>query len=241
MDRHDLAVIVSYEQDRDALLAELDAPHPESWVPKEAGETIVGVFARIDRGFMRESGEVPIMVLVVDPATRLERAVWLVHVALLAKLEAAAPTVGETVAIKYEGRSTDSRAHRYRVAVRRPNGTRVDWRSIAAGEKPGGPFSPPAAEPEHETEPAAAGAAAGQSSSFGTAAAGETDASRGAAAGEPSRSSTDATPEPEPSSAAPPIERDGTSSFRCGECMTEYPNHAAGCSQIPGDGEDIPF
>lgn len=133
------------------LRRSLERPRPESWKP-QAGDSIVGRFDRLERGSTIHHPIVWIVVL-VDDETGVEQAVWCLHAALWAKIREAAPTIGDLIAIRYEGegepdpRAKGKPAHRYRVIVDRPAGTQVDWRradrAVETGELEGGVMHAP--------------------------------------------------------------------------------------------------
>lgn len=133
--------------DRAQLLRDrLEVDYPAPWKPAP-GETITGVFARIEHGWAKHAKECAIMVL-ADPTTRVETSVWLMHAALKAKLAKERPAIGELVAIKYLGISESSDAAMYRVTVDRPTGASVDWDRIGGGLSAGGGASVETDEPD---------------------------------------------------------------------------------------------
>lgn len=191
------------------------------------------------------------IVVLADLETGVETAVWLVHAALVAKLENAGPQVGELVAIRYEGQTTPRGGgdpyHAYRVAVDRGAAGRVDWAAVSAGPGSAPAFLPAAAA--GELEPAVGGptgsAAApteleqpaptpikaarptvegGDRRGEGAPASfGETPSGR-----QPSLLDRERQPPP---SCAPPLETDARPTFApCDECAQPWPGHEPGCS-----------
>jgi hypothetical protein len=115
----------------DDLLAKLDKEFPPGWQPEKEGETITGVFLRLETGFT-SFGESRVAVLATDEG---ERSVWLFHNSLWSEFRRAQPAPGERIAIRYLGMQDvkspvagrNSKFHAYRVAVDRPEGQPVDW------------------------------------------------------------------------------------------------------------------
>lgn len=101
------------------LSAQADREFPESWIPKEAGERIVGEFLRLDRGTTARG---PAHIVVLRTPEGVERGVWLLHVVLRNEFRRLQPKPGELVLVKYEGtrQKADGDAyHAYKVAVDR--------------------------------------------------------------------------------------------------------------------------
>ena len=119
----------------DELLAKLEQPLPESWLPKKAGDTIVGTFLSLDTG-MTAFGPAKMAVLATSDG---ERAVWIFYESLKSAFVRAKPEPGERIAVRYLGEEkaknpTPGRKatyHSFRVVVDRPVDTSkpVDWAS----------------------------------------------------------------------------------------------------------------
>lgn len=124
------------ELEQDVLDAELERGYPPSWQP-EPGETIKGVFLRLEQG-NTQFGPAPIVIVAVEPDGE-ERSVWVFYESLKTQLLRAAPAAGERVAIRYDGQQQvknptagrRSTFHAYRVAVDRPKQQTgpVDWQA----------------------------------------------------------------------------------------------------------------
>ena len=117
----------------DELLAKLDQPNPEAWIPKAPGDTIVGVFLSVGSG-IKPFGPAKFAVLATDEG---ERTVWFFSEAIRSGFLRAKPAPGERVAVRYLGKEqaknpTPGRAKEYnnfKVVVDRPlsSSAEVDW------------------------------------------------------------------------------------------------------------------
>lgn len=126
------------------LAEKVEQGYPESWRP-EAGQTLVGVFQRLESGHT-SYGPAWIAIL-SDVASGEERSVWLLHTALRNQFKRHAPAAGELVAIKYEGKATSSTGQKYdNWTVRVDRGeAAADWSKV-----PGDADGPQSAAPTFE-------------------------------------------------------------------------------------------
>ncbi len=108
----------------DKLLADLESAGPEAWMPKVAGDTIIGAFIRVGSG-VTAFGPAHFAVL---GTTDGERSVWLFYEALRSGFATARPAPGERIAIRYMGEvpaknpvpGRKATYHDFRVSVDRP-------------------------------------------------------------------------------------------------------------------------
>lgn len=114
-----------------ALAAELDREFPESWIPNDAGDSIVGEFQRLDVG---PTAYGPASIAVLRTREGREQGVWLLATALKSQFARARPTAGELVGVRYLGKRKGASGHEYqdfRVVVDRPN-AETSWDQVAA-------------------------------------------------------------------------------------------------------------
>jgi hypothetical protein len=111
----------------------LDQGNPEPWQPDQVGDQIIGVFRRLEFGFAKHAGQTPI-VIIINPITKEERSVWLLHTALRNKVARLAPQPGEMIAIRYLGPVNPEGGglayEGYEVKVGRTSGREVDWSKV---------------------------------------------------------------------------------------------------------------
>lgn len=117
----------------DALLAKLETPPPEAWIPETAGETITGAFLRLEKGSTAFGAS---MFVVIGQEGGVERSVWLFYESLKTAFRRARPEPGEMIAIRYNGelpvknptKGHKDTYHDYQVVVDRPMAAgAVDW------------------------------------------------------------------------------------------------------------------
>ena len=119
------------------LLDRAAAGYPESWIPKEKGESLAGVFTRLEMG-NSAFGPAPIAV-VTDPDGK-EWSLWLFHTAVLNQFKQAAPQPGDKVAVLYGGElpvkdpkpGRAKKYHAYRVVKDGASDTTIAWASLDA-------------------------------------------------------------------------------------------------------------
>lgn len=126
----------------DPLLERLEQELAPSWIPEAEGDTIVGVFLRLEQG-PTQFGPKPFAVLATDEG---ERSVWIFTESMMTGFRRAKPEPGERVAVRYMGMKPvknqtpgrRSEYHDYRVVVDRPVGAEkpVDWDTALAGNVP---------------------------------------------------------------------------------------------------------
>ncbi len=218
----------------DAMRRALEQPWPEQWLPEQPGDMIVGRLSRVSSSATRHHDNVWILIL-ADLDTGVERAVWVLHEALRAKLKQEAPAIGEVLGIRFEGfgdrGAKGNPPAKYRVLVDRAAGTRIDWGAErpafmdaplddggAEAPGPGGAFearsaAPPSSNGGHPLEEAAGVRERQAASSSGLDA--PARVASGSRDGESEESSRDLD--------------DGTRSFRCAECMAPWPHHEPDC------------
>lgn len=120
-------------QPADPMNEALDREAPEAWMPKKAGDQIVGVLARVENRTTK-FGPSSAMILVDEDGR--EWAVWLFYESLKTGLDRLRPAAGEKVGVRYLGQRdaknpTPGRAakyHDFKVVVDRPiQSQQVDW------------------------------------------------------------------------------------------------------------------
>lgn len=136
----------------DQLLAELDRPNAEAWIPKKPGDTLIGYLKDIGIG-STQYGTAPFLLVVDDQG--VEHSVWVFVESLKSALRALQPQRGERIAVRYNGEKkvknpTQGRKnsfHDYRLAVDRPASAAaaIDWNATLAGGQ-----AEPAETPEDE-------------------------------------------------------------------------------------------
>ena len=94
----------------DDLLARLNEPRAESHKFTRQGEVLAGTVAKLDTGTTRDGDRVRIVV--IDTGEKL-CSVWLLHDALAGQMQKLRPTVGDRVAIRYNGRETSQAGRSY--------------------------------------------------------------------------------------------------------------------------------
>lgn len=101
------------------LLERASKSYPESVILKD-GESVAGVFVRLDSAPTRDYGMQPVVVF-VDAADSTEKCIWLLHVALKSQFKAAAPTPGDKFVVVKLGKRAAKASGRdyenYRVEV----------------------------------------------------------------------------------------------------------------------------
>lgn len=124
-----------YDERASALIEELEKDYPESWIPENEGDNLVGVFVGLDSG---RTPFGPAWIVVLD-CNGTHRSIWLLHEALRSQFLQAKPVSGELVAVSYRGRRkaknpTPGRSdtyHDYRVAVDRGGeASAATWEAI---------------------------------------------------------------------------------------------------------------
>lgn len=117
----------------DPLLGKLDEGFPESWIPKEEGDTIVGWVTRVERGYTTY-GWRPILVLRDDEGEL--HSIWLLTEVLQNAMRRLRPVPGERIAIRFNGKKkaknprpgTSGEYNDFRVVVDRPEeSAAIDW------------------------------------------------------------------------------------------------------------------
>ena len=119
----------------DDLRRRAEAPFPEAWRPEKDGESLVGVMARLEHG-QTAYGPCPIVVL-ADPESGKETAVWLMQTALRSQFVRHQPQAGELVCVLFEGKRLSKSGQSYksfRVEVDREKST-VSWDSVSGGDE----------------------------------------------------------------------------------------------------------
>lgn len=126
-------------QPADPMNEALDREAPEAWMPKKAGDQIVGVLARVENRTTK-FGPSSAMILVDEDGR--EWAVWLFYESLKTGLDRLRPAAGEKVGVRYLGQRdaknpTPGRAakyHDFKVVVDRPiTSTKIDWGTALSG------------------------------------------------------------------------------------------------------------
>jgi hypothetical protein len=82
---------------------DIERDFPEAWIPKEAGETLIGQFVRLEDG---QSAYGPRKIVVLELQDGSERAFWLHHTAAKSQFARARPQPEQVVAIRYLGKRT---------------------------------------------------------------------------------------------------------------------------------------
>lgn len=114
-----------------ALLDEAAKDYPEAWLPEKEGDSIAGVFSRLERA-QTAFGPAIVAVLIVDG---VERSLWLLQETFKSQFGKARPAEGELVAVLYKGKRpaknpTPGKAaeyHDFRVVVDRGESGGVSW------------------------------------------------------------------------------------------------------------------
>lgn len=133
-------------ENADELIAKLEAGYPPSWIPENAGDTIVGAFLRLETG---QTAFGPAQVAVLG-TTEGERSVFLFYESLKTGFRRAQPEPGERIAVKYNGKvpaknPTPGRSetyHDFTVAVERTAARSVDWNAALGEDTPRGVSEP---------------------------------------------------------------------------------------------------
>lgn len=150
-----------------ALKDRLDEGYPEAWIPEQPGDTLVGIFKRLDTA-NTSRGQRYIVVLGSTRNLDFEKAIWLHHTALRNQFRQAAPVAGEMVAVRWDGKkiseSTKQEYDGWTVRVDRPQSAEdVDWSEVPTDDSTGGeaplpqaqvppPEPPPPVEPHHSDD-----------------------------------------------------------------------------------------
>jgi hypothetical protein len=139
-------------RERVAKLARLaEQQLPEAWIPATIGDTIVGLFVRLEQGSTVRG---PAWIAILKTEDGKERSVWLLHTVLRNALARLQPETHELVLIKYEGTKESNAGQKYeayRVLVDREQpvpewellaeSTRLPDQDVASGSAEGGaPF-----------------------------------------------------------------------------------------------------
>lgn len=106
--------------------------HPESWVPEQAGDEIVGELVRYSRGTTSYGEQV---IAVLRTVEGVERSVWLLHAVLRGEFAKLRPRPGELVLIRYQGKRKGAGGGvyaGYRVEVDRDEAP-PDWDALDEG------------------------------------------------------------------------------------------------------------
>lgn len=129
----------------------LDAGNPKMWDFSEDGNTVMGYAVRLEHG-RTEYG--PCRILILDVRGE-ERSVWLLHTALISKLERLQPMAGDFVGIRQLGERKPQSGGReymdYEVKVLGQKGVGFEWGNAAPAliqgevvdEAPDAPMSDP--------------------------------------------------------------------------------------------------
>lgn len=122
------------------MLGELEEEYPPSWNFKEDGEgaTVMGkVVAMRIATFNKDGEQQQQRIAVVQSPNGDKQTVWLTRV-LSSQFQRESAAIGDAVAIKYLGMRAPegggNEYHDFKVIVRKPEGTAVDWSS--PGEAP---------------------------------------------------------------------------------------------------------
>lgn len=115
-------------------MAEAAADYPESWIPENAGDHLIGFFAGLTKG-PTAFGESPIVLINVAGTLR---SVWVFHEALKSQFLRARPEIGEEICIFYKGKRkaknpTPGRSpeyHDYVVTVDRGDAGSMTWDAL---------------------------------------------------------------------------------------------------------------
>lgn len=141
------------------MLGELEEEYPPSWNFKEDGEgaTVMGkVVAMRLATFTREGEQQQQRIAVIESKGGDKQTVWLTRV-LSSQFQREAAAIGDAVAIKYLGlrapEGGGNEYHDFKVIVRKPEGTAVDW-------------SVPGAAPARRASDAPAGTSSGSDADF---------------------------------------------------------------------------
>lgn len=118
------------------LAEQVNRDFPESWVPKQANDMIVGGFERLEEA---QTSHGPCKVVILKTQDGVEKGAWLLHHVLRGEFKRVKPKVGELVAIRYLGMKISASRNdyaSYRVAVRRDE-AEPDWDALDATEESG--------------------------------------------------------------------------------------------------------
>lgn len=130
------------------LSDKLDQEYPESWIPENPGDKLIGRFVRVDTG-PTSYGPQPIFVLEKGGK---EYGVWGLHAVLRSQFAACKPKPGEIVGIAYLGekQGASNTYKNYKVVKwTEDQAQEVDWAKIAGGIDPTD-FAPPEDVPLHQ-------------------------------------------------------------------------------------------
>jgi len=124
------------------MMGELEEDYPPSWNFKEAGDgaMIVGVVKAMRLAtFQRDGVQQQQRIAVLEnPTTHQKNTVWLTRV-LSSQFGREGVAIGDAVAIKYLGlqapESGGNEYHNFKVRVRKPEGTTVDWSHPDGGQQ----------------------------------------------------------------------------------------------------------
>jgi len=130
-----------------ALAQKFEEPLPESWIPKQAGDELIGTFVRLDKG-TTAYGDCWIVVLESARNPGRFASVWLINQALVNEFSRVRPQAGDLIGVRYGGKKAvknptpgrSSEYHDWKVVTERELASAAPNWDAVGGTPPTGDF-----------------------------------------------------------------------------------------------------
>jgi len=123
---------VDWEELHARMRGYADEATPEAFMFEEPGDELLGVVVAVNLSAATRFGWAPVVTIRRPSGDHVS--LWLLHAVLRREFERQAPQPGEVVFVRYQGHVHPEGGQRYEsyvVRVDRPQGTNVDWATIA--------------------------------------------------------------------------------------------------------------